>query len=243
MDKNTIKFEESDANHLAAAEEQITTARQTVEAAKKKLVDVERSPRGASVQPAPATNANTASAAPAASPAPSGKPLFSDTFAAAQPALWELLDGEWTYTDGTLRQSQVKPSRSAARSGKQPGDPHKAALAMIKVVQADKPPLRLPLGELALGRIRNKIKLTQAELDAWVRTMDSVGLVKANILTYATGAEFDAAVRKFSRHKDRFHVWCGFDYTGYDRPGWTSRAIAELERCHQIGRASCRERV
>ena len=103
-------------NHLAAAEEQITTARQTVEAAKKKLVDVERSPRGASVQPAPATNANTASAAPAASPAPSGKPLFSDTFAAAQPALWELLDGEWTYTDGALRQSQVKSSRSAARS-------------------------------------------------------------------------------------------------------------------------------
>ncbi|MGH8541494.1 MAG: oxidoreductase [Stenotrophobium sp.] len=52
-------------------------------------------------------------------------------------------------------------------SGKQPGDPAKAAAAMIKVVESDKPPLRLPLGEMAVGRIRAKLAAQLAELDVW----------------------------------------------------------------------------
>jgi len=52
-------------------------------------------------------------------------------------------------------------------SGKQAGDPHKAALAMIQVVESEKPPLRLPLGEMALGRIRQKLSAMTAELDVW----------------------------------------------------------------------------
>jgi short-subunit dehydrogenase len=52
-------------------------------------------------------------------------------------------------------------------SGQQPGDPDKAAQAMIAVVDSKNPPLRLPLGEMALGRIRNKLKSVAAELDAW----------------------------------------------------------------------------
>jgi predicted TIM-barrel fold metal-dependent hydrolase len=76
---------------------------------------------------------------------------------------------------------------------------------------------------------------TDAELDAWVKTMDSVGIAKANILSYSTGAEFDAIASKYRRYKDRFEIWCGFDYTGYENPGWTERAMAELERCHRNG--------
>ncbi len=52
-------------------------------------------------------------------------------------------------------------------SGKQAGDPQKAAIAMILVVESPKPPLRLPLGEMAMGRIRNKLASVAAELDAW----------------------------------------------------------------------------
>ena len=52
-------------------------------------------------------------------------------------------------------------------SGKQPGDPAKAAAAMIKVVESDHPPLRLPLGEIALARIRGKLKVVAEELDTW----------------------------------------------------------------------------
>jgi predicted TIM-barrel fold metal-dependent hydrolase len=76
---------------------------------------------------------------------------------------------------------------------------------------------------------------TNAELEAWVKTMDSIGLMTANILTYSTGAEFDSAAAKYHRFGKRFNVWCGFDYTGFEQPGWTERAIRELERCHRMG--------
>jgi NAD(P)-dependent dehydrogenase (short-subunit alcohol dehydrogenase family) len=52
--------------------------------------------------------------------------------------------------------------------GKQPGDPVKAAEAMIAVVDADKPPFRLPLGEACVGLIRKKLALVGEELEEWL---------------------------------------------------------------------------
>lgn len=52
-------------------------------------------------------------------------------------------------------------------SGKQAGDPQKAAKAMIMVVESARPPMRLPLGEMAMTRIRNKLASMNAEMDAW----------------------------------------------------------------------------
>lgn len=40
--------------------------------------------------------------------------------------------------------------------GNQPGDPDKAAAAMLKVVESDNPPLRLALGADAVGAIEEK---------------------------------------------------------------------------------------
>ncbi|MFD0688712.1 oxidoreductase [Actinomadura fibrosa] len=51
--------------------------------------------------------------------------------------------------------------------GKQEGDPAKAAQAIIRVVEADDPPLRLVLGADALGYIRAKLEGQRAEQDAW----------------------------------------------------------------------------
>jgi len=76
---------------------------------------------------------------------------------------------------------------------------------------------------------------TDAEVDAWVKTMDATGIAKTMILSYATGPKFDSIVAKYKRYKDRFDIFCGFDYTGYDKPGWQEHAIAELERCHEKG--------
>jgi predicted TIM-barrel fold metal-dependent hydrolase len=76
---------------------------------------------------------------------------------------------------------------------------------------------------------------SSAEVDAWVKTMDETGIAKTIILSYSTGARFDSAVEKYLRYKERFEVWCGFDYTGYDKPGWQQHAIAELERCFKKG--------
>jgi predicted TIM-barrel fold metal-dependent hydrolase len=76
---------------------------------------------------------------------------------------------------------------------------------------------------------------TDAEVDGWVKTMDAVGIQKAMILSYSTGARFDSVVKKYSRYKGRFEIWCGFDYTGLGKPGWIDHALTELERCHNKG--------
>ena len=52
-------------------------------------------------------------------------------------------------------------------NGEQPGDPDKAARAMIKVVESDNPPMRLVLGEDALKATRQKIETFQKELNEW----------------------------------------------------------------------------
>ena len=63
------------------------------------------------------------------------------------------------------------PMRAAReqRSGKQNGDPAKAAQAILQLIEAKEPPMHLPLGEDAVQGIRDKIALLQRELDAWER--------------------------------------------------------------------------
>ena len=51
--------------------------------------------------------------------------------------------------------------------GNQPGDPERAAQAIIEAVEADDPPRRLALGQMALDNIRAKLKAQLSELDAW----------------------------------------------------------------------------
>ena len=55
----------------------------------------------------------------------------------------------------------------ADTDGKQPGDPRRGADAMIAVVEAEKPPLRLPLGEMCVQQIRGKLERVREELDRW----------------------------------------------------------------------------
>jgi uncharacterized protein len=76
---------------------------------------------------------------------------------------------------------------------------------------------------------------TDPQIDEWVRNMDEVGVEKTTILTMATGAEFDRIYKQYSKYPQRFEMWCGFDFTGHDKPGFGPAAIKELERCHATG--------
>src|ERR1700722_14247120 len=76
---------------------------------------------------------------------------------------------------------------------------------------------------------------TPEQIAEWVRNMDEVGVEKTIILTMATGAEFDAINRNYSKYPDRFELWCGFDFAGYNQPGFGPAAVRELERCKQAG--------
>ena len=58
------------------------------------------------------------------------------------------------------------------RSGRQPGDPVRAAAAILKAVEAEHPPLRLLLGRAALEAGRGKIETLRRDFDAWAETTE-----------------------------------------------------------------------
>jgi NAD(P)-dependent dehydrogenase (short-subunit alcohol dehydrogenase family) len=63
----------------------------------------------------------------------------------------------------------MDPIRAArhARSGHQPGDPAKAAQALLTLVAAENPPVRLYLGADALKLVEDKIEAMKTEMAAW----------------------------------------------------------------------------
>ncbi len=63
----------------------------------------------------------------------------------------------------------VGPTRAYVRGndGLQPGDPVKAARAILSALDADEPPLRLVLGADAIGTIEQRLERVSEELAAW----------------------------------------------------------------------------
>ena len=55
-------------------------------------------------------------------------------------------------------------------SGKQPGDPVRAAKAIIDAVESENPPLHLLLGAAALKGARNKLEVLKKDFDTWEDT-------------------------------------------------------------------------
>lgn len=69
--------------------------------------------------------------------------------------------------------ADYKPSAAAnldairSRSGKQAGDPEKAALAIIAITESENPPLYLMLGAAAINGARKKLEDYRRDFDAW----------------------------------------------------------------------------
>lgn len=63
----------------------------------------------------------------------------------------------------------MDPIRTARRSksGHQPGDPARAAQALLALIEAPKPPTRLFLGEDALGLVSQKLDAMKSEITEW----------------------------------------------------------------------------
>jgi NAD(P)-dependent dehydrogenase (short-subunit alcohol dehydrogenase family) len=64
---------------------------------------------------------------------------------------------------------------TAERHGTQPNDPAKFGQAMCRLVDAENPPIRLPLGKDALRYVRDELALVSAELDRWEELACSTG--------------------------------------------------------------------
>lgn len=74
-------------------------------------------------------------------------------------------------------QATVGPTRAMIKGidGSQPGDPVKAAAAIRAALDADNPPLRLPLGDDAVDGILDHLAVVAAEVRAWEATSRATG--------------------------------------------------------------------
>jgi NAD(P)-dependent dehydrogenase (short-subunit alcohol dehydrogenase family) len=70
--------------------------------------------------------------------------------------------------------------RREANAGRQPGDPAKAAQAILDLLEAESPPTHLVLGRDALRMVREKLKALSAELDAWEQVSISTDFESAH---------------------------------------------------------------
>ena len=75
--------------------------------------------------------------------------------------------GDYEQTSGHRRRE------IASYSGKQPGDPVRAALAVIKVMQSPAPPAHLVLGREGIDNVEKHLRSMLSELELWRET--SVG--------------------------------------------------------------------
>jgi predicted TIM-barrel fold metal-dependent hydrolase len=135
--------------------------------------------------------------------------------------------------------SQQDPASSSADANNEPeqASPEKIVLkdyrpkSIYKIPITEVPKAKFPVIDMH----SHPYEKTPEEIAERVRNMDEVGIAKTIILTGATGQEFDNIYRKYAAYPDRFELWCDFDYTGYEQPGFGPQAVRELERCHQAG--------
>jgi NAD(P)-dependent dehydrogenase (short-subunit alcohol dehydrogenase family) len=98
---------------------------------------------------------------------------FGVTFLIVEPGAFRtgLFNPDAAYVSAPLPEyaATVGPTRDYLRSGDghQPGDPARAARAIVTALDAPDPPLRLVLGGDAIDRIRDRLGSLGAELDKW----------------------------------------------------------------------------
>jgi uncharacterized protein len=69
-----------------------------------------------------------------------------------------------------------------------------------------------------------------------VEVMDATGTERSLIFAGTGDPERFAQIRDlYSRHPGRFNLWCSFDYTGLNDPGFGPNAIKALEQCRKMG--------
>ncbi len=104
-------------------------------------------------------------------------------------------------------------------------------VSIYKVPQTAVPKAKYP----AIDFHTHDYAKTAAEVDEWVAKMDAANVARSIILTFATGDDFSVLAARYGRYPDRFELWSYFDFKDCDQPGWSERAVADLERSHKMG--------
>ena len=93
---------------------------------------------------------------------------FRTNFAGKSFKLAEQIIEDYQQTAGAFRE------RMSLINGKQEGDPGKAANAIVEITKLDTPPLRLPLGKIAIISLTSKIESVREDIDRFKHIAESV---------------------------------------------------------------------
>jgi NAD(P)-dependent dehydrogenase (short-subunit alcohol dehydrogenase family) len=83
-----------------------------------------------------------------------------------------MMRSERTISDYDKLMDPVRKARQE-KSGKQPGDPAKAAQVLLKIIEHENPPTHLLLGNDALKLVREKLETLKTEFALWEQTTRS----------------------------------------------------------------------
>jgi short-subunit dehydrogenase len=89
---------------------------------------------------------------------------FRTDFAGRSPRQSSRTIDDYADTAGRRRKETI------TNDGRQPGDPARAAQAIINAVESESPPFRLALGRSAVQRIRDEMESQRRDIDTWEET-------------------------------------------------------------------------
>jgi hypothetical protein len=75
---------------------------------------------------------------------------------------------------------------------------------------------------------------TPEGVEEWAKILKEVN-VKKSVVFGGTGDRFKKLVEVYKKHLDVFNLWCGLDFTDFDKPGFSDRITKELENCVALG--------
>lgn len=85
---------------------------------------------------------------------------------------------------------------------------------------------------------------TKEAVDSVVAIMDDCGIEQAHIMQCNWISDtYDIVAERYAAYPDRFKLWFCLDYTDFDSPDWTERAIAQVEKYHEMGAVGIGEMV
>ncbi len=74
------------------------------------------------------------------------------------------------------------------------------------------------------------------EIELWIKNMDEVGILHTAIMHCSwIGRPFEEVAQAYAPYKDRFRLWCCFDYSDFDSPEGQAHAVEMLEKYHALG--------
>ena len=78
--------------------------------------------------------------------------------------------------------------------------------------------------------------LTDEEgVKGWAKLLDEQNIERVVVNTMGHGDEFERIYNLYKGVSDKFELWCGFNMERFGEADFVETALADLQRCHDLG--------